>query len=624
MASDTGSVQGLVHSLEQGRLAPLLRGFVIAVVILAVGLIYLGWKFRGFSIPEAMDQAQVAREISKGNGWSTQYIRPLAVWQLESNKISLPRDNFPDTYNAPLPPLVNALPVKLAGKMEFRPGEYVAPHEKFIVALSMVFFLLSVGIEYFLLRRLFDARLAFWGSLLTLVSDIFWQYSLSGLPHMLMLLLFNASLYTLMRAIESHLAIERSRANLPPAGENDPTSSASTPAFLGWLGATGLLLGLLTMSHGVAIWIFAGALGFSAVYFRRRGAAVLVLVLAFALVCLPWVVHMYRVSGSATGIANYALFDGLGGTTDSRMRSTEGPMLETLELRFFRTKIQDGVVSQLTRLTDGLGGNLIALAFFVCLLHSFRRTEVNALRLAVLIMFVGAVLGMSLLGILSTPSPGLNVNQFGVLFLPIMLGFGLAFILVVFSRREAAMSSVGRFFLFAALFLASSVSMIFTLLPRNTPPFQYPPYFEPALSRIGVWTKSSEIIGSDMPWAVAWYADCKSLYIPNKFKDFMGLSDNAKLPGTLAGLLLTPVSRDSPLFSGVLKGSYTDYQQLIFGRADMPFFPFHEGVLLMGDPTSYIFYSDTRRWDKNDVAATAVGPEAPKPAADAKPVEKKE
>lgn len=608
MASTTGSVQGLVHSLEQGRLAPLLRGFVIAVVILAIGLVYLGWKFRGFTIPEAMDQAQEAREIADGHGWSTNYIRPLAIWQLENNKIPLPKEDFPDTFNAPLPPLVNALPVKLAGKMEFKQGEYVGSPERLIVALSMLCFVGSVGVLYLLLRRLFDTRLAFWGSLLTLMTDLCWQYTLSGLPQMLMLLLFTLSLYTLVRAIEAHLALERAYGRLGPAAPGDPVTNASQPAFLGWLGATGVFLGLLTLSHGVAVWIFAGALAFSAVYFRQRGAAVLVLLLAFALVCAPWVVHMYRVSGSATGLARYTLFDGLNTTTLARMRSSDGPLLENLEIRFFRTKIQDGVIGQLSRLSDSLGGNLIALAFFVCLLHPFRRPEVNALRIAVLVMWGGAVVGMSLLGLSSEPSPGLNVNQFGVLFLPVMLSFGLAFVLVVFSRRDASTSSLGRLLLFSVLILASALPMIFNLLPRNTPPHQYPPYFEPGINRLGEWTNPSEIIASDMPWAVAWYADRKSLLLPTKLKNLMGMSDNAKLPGTVAGLFLTPLSRNSPLFTGILKGEYSDYQQLIFGRADMPSFPFHEGIPTMGDPASYLFFSDTRRWDKARPESAATPP----------------
>ena len=608
MATSTeGGLQGFIHSLEQGRLAPLLRGFVIGVVILGVMLIYLGWKFRGFNIPEAMDQAQEARQISRGQGWTTQLIRPLAIWQLEQNKKPLPQanENFPDTFNAPLPPLLNALPVKLAGPLEFKQCEYITPAEKLIVATSMLCFLGAVGLGYFLLRRLFDARLAFWASVFTLTTDLCWQYTLSGLPQMLMLLLFTATLYTLLRAIESHLAIERAYGNLPPAAEGDPASRPSTGGFLGWLAATGALLGLLTLSHGVAIWIFFGALAFSAAYFRRRGAAVLVLLLAFALVCAPWVVHMYRVSGTATGLAGYTLFDGLAKSTAQRMRSYQGASTEDIAILFFRTKLQDGITSQLARLSDSLGGNLIALGFFICLLHSFRRREVNALRLAVLVMWVGAILGMSLLGISSVPSPGMNVNQFGVLFLPIMLSFGLAFVLVIFSRGEASVSSVGRLALFTTLFLVSAGTMISTLLPRNTPPFQYPPYFEPGINRLGPWMKNDEIIASDMPWAVAWYADRKSLWIPDLFVDLFGLSDNAKLPGTVAGLFLTPISRNTPLFTGVLKGEYSEYQSLILGRSDIPSFPFHDGIPLMGDPTTYLFFSDSRRWDKTQLTPPA-------------------
>ena len=104
--STSGGVQGFIHSLEQGRFAPLVRGFVIAVVILGVMLIYLGWKFRGFSIPEAMDQAQEARQIGRGQGFTTEFIRPLAIWQLEQNKVPLPQAgaNFPGHVQRPAQP----------------------------------------------------------------------------------------------------------------------------------------------------------------------------------------------------------------------------------------------------------------------------------------------------------------------------------------------------------------------------------------------------------------------------------------------------------------------------------------------------------------------------------------
>ena len=40
-----------------------------------------------------------------------------------------------------------------------------------------------------------------------------------------------------------------------------------------------------------------------------------------------------------------------------------------------------------------------------------------------------------------------------------------------------------------------------------------------------------------------------------------------------------------------------EYAPLILGSTNVPFFPFHEVAAPMGD-LSYIFYSDTKRWEK--------------------------
>ena len=81
MASPSGSstetsVQSIIHALEQGNLAFLVRGIVLLVCILAVALCFLGWKFRGFALPEAMDQAQIGSEFAAGHGWSTRFPAP--------------------------------------------------------------------------------------------------------------------------------------------------------------------------------------------------------------------------------------------------------------------------------------------------------------------------------------------------------------------------------------------------------------------------------------------------------------------------------------------------------------------------------------------------------------------
>ncbi len=608
MPAKTGStesrVQSFIHSIEQGRFSTILRGSVIAVVIIAVALVYLGWRFRGFALPEAMDQAQVAREIARGHGWSTQFLRPLALWQFAENKLPLPKDDFPDTYNAPLPPLVNSLAIKLAGdKVKFGEHEYIAPSERLIVALSMLCFLASIGVEYLLLRRLFDARLAFWASSATLVSDLCWQFTLSGLPQMLMLLIFNGALYSLVRALQNHRALESARSqgvepSVPSPREGKPPETARPGKVLLWMAAAGVLFGLLTLSHAITIWLFAGALIYSAIHFRRRGPVVLILLLAFALVYAPWMARNYRVSGSAFGLAQYELYGGVVTSTSQRMRSVTDPMTSSVQPYFFRPKIQHGICDQLNQLTGSLGGNVLAVAFFLGLVHVFRRAEVNSFRWAVLLMWGLAVFGMGLAAPGDTDAAlAIGPNQIGVLFLPVMLGFGLAYVLVLFSRRESASGAVAQLVFFATLFVVSALPLVFSLLPNNGSPFQYPPYFEPGINRLAAWTNPGEIIVSDMPWAVAWYADRKSLWLPNKIKEITDLGDNSRLPGSVAGVFLTPISRNTPLFTSVIRGEYSDYQPLIFGQTNIPYFPFREVLPVMGDPTTYLFFSDTRRWE---------------------------
>ncbi len=71
---------------------------------------------------------------------------------------------------------------------------------------SLLFFIISVGINFTIAKRLFDRRLALLGMGLIFVCDVFWNFSLTGLPQMLMLLVFSLVNYCLVRAIENRKA----------------------------------------------------------------------------------------------------------------------------------------------------------------------------------------------------------------------------------------------------------------------------------------------------------------------------------------------------------------------------------------------------------------------------------
>ena len=133
--------QGIVHSLEQGRLGLVIRSMVLWASVIALALAYLLIQFRGLSSLTGIDQAQVAREIARGNGFSTKNIRPLAFQQLQRSMGRIPAGNFPDTFNAPLNPLVNSLALRCFSdelRKKITGGNYVSAGDRLVAGVSIL------------------------------------------------------------------------------------------------------------------------------------------------------------------------------------------------------------------------------------------------------------------------------------------------------------------------------------------------------------------------------------------------------------------------------------------------------------------------------------------------------
>src|SRR5438128_6890836 len=119
-------IQRAVHALEAGALAVWVRRSLVALAVIALAIYYF-YDFRGLATSQAMDQAQIGRSIASGQGWRTNFVRPRAVGQLQANGKDVVKQIWYDTYNAPLPPLVDAialLPVKTHGPMTNREVVY--------------------------------------------------------------------------------------------------------------------------------------------------------------------------------------------------------------------------------------------------------------------------------------------------------------------------------------------------------------------------------------------------------------------------------------------------------------------------------------------------------------------
>ena len=576
MPGDAEFIQRAVHAFEQGRAAIWAKRSLVVLVIVGLGLFYMIHEFNGLATSQAMDQAQIGRNIASGQGWRTDFIRPRAVGQLQKAGKNVAQRIWYDTYNAPLPPLVNAVvlrPFKAYWKMS--PREIVYAGDKAIAFAAICFFVASLVILYFTALRLFDQRLALLGTGLVLICDTIWHYSLSGLPQMLMLFLFNATLYVAIRAVEAQYR---------------------GGAVGVWLALTGLGFGFLALSHALTIWMFAGALVFSLFFFRPRGWAAVIVLGAFLLIYTPWLARNYVICGNPMGMAMYSVLEGINYTEAGHMRRVELNLVD-VGPGHFRAKIATNLVAQLGRILQYFGWSVVALTFFISLLHVFKRPETAVMRWMILSMWVGALFGMTLYGL--SEEQGMAANQLHLLFIPIMTCYGLAYLLVQWNRLDINYR-IARIGFITLLFILCGLPMIFTgAVPSGKSGVRWPPYVPPYISVLNDWMRPDEIIASDMPWAISWYADRRSLWLPETVKGFTEFHDYGIFGAPVNGLYLTPISGSQNTLADILKGEYRDWAAVILRSVDISKFPLKWATLL-GLENECVFFADR---DRTRVAA---------------------
>jgi hypothetical protein len=572
MGGAESRLQGMVHSLEQGRLAAVIRVALAWASIIALALAYLLIQFRGLSSATGMDQAQVAREIARGNGFSTKTIRPLALRQLQRSMGHVPGENFPDTFNAPLNPLLNSLALRCFSdelKKKIIGTNYVFAGDRIIAAVSVLFFLAAVAVNFFLASRLFDRRIAWLSTVFVLLADQFWQFSLSGLPQMLLLFLFSCVAWVLAVAI---------RAKREGRGT------------IGALVVLGFLLGLMALTHPLTFWIAAAVGVFSGFYFRGWLPRFLIPVIICLAMFSIWCVRDYQVTKIPFGISQFAWLDGLSMSESGWMRELE-PDFSGVSLFEFRKRAEAEFNYQLGSLSTLLGGVIVAPLFFVALLHRFKRDETEVFKWALLLIWLFAFSGSILIGI---NRQNISANQIQILFGPLMTFYGLAYVLVCLKRMQLE-GGIYRALLITLFLVVTGLPTLFGFLPGNSP-IQFPPYLPQFMQFFATWTKPNEIIASDMPWAVAWYSDRKSLWLPAKLRSLTEFYDFQTLGAPIAGIYLTPVSRDLGYASLIRNSEYKEWLPLILPNPKaLEDFPL-KFVVGVADGQC-LFFSDSPRWE---------------------------
>ena len=570
--------QRFIHNIEEGLVARRLRLLLLPGAILLLTTFFI-WRFHGISTAEGMDQAQIAREIARGHGFSTRFIRPLAIREFEKRRGSFPTGLVPDIYHAPLNPFLNSLVFRLRRRSwQMSTLQTLYAPDLLVAEVSLFFLILSLALLYVTARLLFSPRLATLGTGLVVCCYSLWEFALSGLPQMLMLFLFSGCLYTLVRALDAAIA--------------------EKPATR-WFAAAGALFGLLGLAHGLTIWIFAGALLHAGLAYRPRGKQALVMLATFSVVYAPWLFRNWLVCGNPFGLACFSALSGISGSEETLMRSLTLP-IRGLDPQAVGAKLQSQLAFQLEHLYPLLGMIPVAPLFFVALLHRFRRPQAAAFRWCLVSLAAGAALGMAAFGL---GEGELQPNNLYILFVPLFSFYGLAFVLSLWDRLFRQNRAVLRVGMIAVLYLISAFPLLDALNKGTSTLFHWPPYAPPYISLLNKWTSEDEIIVSDMPWAVAWYADRKCVWLPATVGNFMYLNQTKLLGGPLVGIYLTPVSCDVPYESVILNGEYKEWAPLILAIAmgrppNLPAkFPLHAATRLPLN-RECIYYSDRDRWSE--------------------------
>lgn len=528
-----------------------------------VGMIsfwFLFVEFRGITEPGGMEQASIAREVARGNGLVTKSVRPLDLFyqrqQLERDGEPVDLAHFPNSYHAPLNPLVESLALRASKGWWETADTNPDPTQKFagtyepdriLAGLAVVFFVISVGVNYLLLSRIFDQVIAGFTCLLLISCDLLWRFTLTGLPHMLLLLLFSLACLFLHRALENSL-------------ENRLT----IPLVL----AAGVCLGLMTLSHWLCLWLVAGAIAFAGLFIRPRPVSVGILLALVVPGLVWWCGVQFKHTGLPYGIAFLSPVSGVEGgqlQDDNIAMSAFSEQARQSSIKDLPARLALGTIDQITDFLKLFGGVIAAPLFFVALLQPFRREATSQFRWGVLLMWLPAAVGMSFYGLHANAAVS---NQLHFLFIPIMSAYGLAMIAVLWNRlsipadlplrRTMPLALIA---LICALPLSLNIARNIRLLPFLTESKNIVP---PVIGNVSVnamrdlrkKVAEGDYVFSDAPWAVAWYADRPAVWVPTQIQDLSLITNKLQDDGrTCAGIVLTMNTMDQHLFSGMISGN---------------------------------------------------------------------
>lgn len=529
------SAQELVHWLEVGAGARLIKLAATLAGVIALSWLVAWKQFHGATSEATLLQADVGRQLVRGEGFTTlvNFPQTAAVLAARGHRFDGARA-YPELHQPPLYPLVIAGALKLVPAAQ-REALWSTPPvppdgfagDYFLLGLNVVLLWAAAWLTYDLGRKLFEPRVGWLAALALLLSTPVWQATVAINGTALALVLAVAAFRLWWSA---DVAVEERR----------------TRAANGWLAGVGGVGGLLFLTEYPAGVLAAVAAGYAA--WRGRGVqrwlGAAAVAAGFAVVAAPWIVRNVALTGHPVGLAAQDVALKAGDPTAEpalvrAMLAAEPPAIELRKLgNKLLTNLQDNLKARLWS-----GGAMWFAAFFVAgWLYPFRAPVTNRLRwvctgtLGLLLVAQGAL------------NSGDTERPVAVWVSPLLMVFGAGFFFVLLgsNARLAAWPRLAM----AALLGAQALPLAHDALEPRRLHFQYPPYFPALFHGVKVELARRDPAGkfgimADVPAGLAWYGGARAWAQPPRLRDFYAIT----LEQPIGELVLTPRTLDRPFFS---------------------------------------------------------------------------
>ncbi len=530
------SAQEIIHWLELGPGARWLRLAAVLTVCLVLSLRVAWTQFHGPVSESTLIQADVGRQLSRGEGFTTKVNYPQTAAVLATRGVRFdPHQPYPELHHAPLYSVVIAGTLRLlpAGAREAWFAAAPVPPEGFapdyvLLALNLFLLWVTAWLTFVLGRRLFEPLVGILAAGAVLLSVPIWQatVAVNGTPLLMVL------------AVLAFLAWHRLE-----AGADSP----ATGSRLGlWSALLGLGCGLLFLAEYSAGALVVVALAYALTRFQGgpRWRVAAGVTAGFLLVTAPWMVRNVAWTGHPVALARYNVALKFGDPTaePATMRSTLSAIPPEIDLKKLGNKTLTAIQENLrSRLWSG--GAMWFTAFFVAgWLYSFRDAQVNRLR-----WVFTASLGVALLA-QATLNSGESERPVAVWLAPLLIVFGAGFFQVLLgsNARLAAWPRAA----VTTLLCIQALPLLHSAMEPRRLHFQYPPYFPSLFQGMRQELKRREATASfglmaDVPAGVAWYGQERAWSQPPRLRDFYAIT----LLQPVGELLLTPRTLDRPFFS---------------------------------------------------------------------------